>query len=102
MVSSLEETFEKKCNNKHIVCLALPVKRKDCLKLIFERKKSDPLRKKGFDHRIFFLLRLRKFYRKHFRFSDSSIIALLKKAEAGTPMPELCREHGMGSTLFYR
>jgi putative transposase len=26
----------------------------------------------------------------------------LKQAEAGTPVPELCREHGISSALFYR
>jgi putative transposase len=29
------------------------------------------------------------------RFTDSQIIAILKQAEAGSPIPELCREHGM-------
>jgi hypothetical protein len=29
-------------------------------------------------------------------------IGILKQAEAGTPVPELCREHGMSSALFYR
>ena len=29
------------------------------------------------------------------RFTDSQIIAILKQAEAGSPVPELCREHGM-------
>ena len=36
------------------------------------------------------------------RFSDSQIIAILKQAEAGSPVPELCREHGMSSALFYK
>ena len=36
------------------------------------------------------------------RFSDSQIIAILKQADAGAPVPELCREHGMSSALFYR
>ena len=36
------------------------------------------------------------------RYSDSQILAILKQAEAGTPVPELCREHGMSSALFYR
>ena len=29
---------------------------------------------------------------KKSRFTDSQIIAVLKQAEAGTPVPELCRE----------
>lgn len=36
------------------------------------------------------------------RYTDSQIMAILKQAEAGTPVPELCREHGMSSALFYR
>ena len=36
------------------------------------------------------------------RYSDNQILAILKQAEAGTPVPELCREHGMSSALFYR
>ena len=36
------------------------------------------------------------------RFSDSQIMAILKQAEAGTPAPELCREHGMSSATFYK
>ena len=36
------------------------------------------------------------------RFSDSQIIAVLKQAEAGTPVPELCREHGISSATFYK
>ena len=26
----------------------------------------------------------------------------MKKAEAGTPIPELCRDHGMSSASFYK
>ena len=36
------------------------------------------------------------------RYSDGQIIAILKQAEAGTPVPELCREHGMSSASFYK
>jgi putative transposase len=36
------------------------------------------------------------------RFTDSQIIAILKQAEAGTPVPDLCREHGMSSASFYK
>ena len=39
---------------------------------------------------------------KKSRFSESQIIAILKQAQAGTPVPELCRGHGMSSALFYR
>ena len=43
-----------------------------------------------------------KFCIKTSRFSESQIIAILKQAEAGTPVPELCREHGMSSASFYK
>jgi hypothetical protein len=36
------------------------------------------------------------------RFSDSQIMAVLKQAEAGSPVPELCREHGISSATFYK
>jgi putative transposase len=36
------------------------------------------------------------------RYSDSQIMFILKQAEAGTPVPELCREHGMSSASFYK
>ncbi len=29
-------------------------------------------------------------------------MAILKQAEAGTPAPELCREHGISSATFYK
>ena len=39
---------------------------------------------------------------KKSRFTDSQIVAILKQAEAGTPVPELCREHGISSATFYK
>ncbi len=39
---------------------------------------------------------------KKSRFSDSQIVAILKQAEAGSPIPELCREHGISSATFYK
>ena len=39
---------------------------------------------------------------KKSRYSDSRIISILKQAEAGTPVPELCREHGMSNASFYK
>ncbi len=36
------------------------------------------------------------------RFSDSQILAILKQAEDGIPVTELCREHGMSSATFYK
>ena len=39
---------------------------------------------------------------KKSRYSDSQILAILKQAESGVPVPELCREHGMSSATFYK
>ena len=39
---------------------------------------------------------------KKSRYSDSQILAILKQAEAGTPIPVLCREHGMSNATFYK
>lgn len=39
---------------------------------------------------------------KKSRFSDHQILSILKQAEAGTPVPELCREHGISSATFYK
>jgi putative transposase len=37
---------------------------------------------------------------KKSRFSDSQIVSILKQAEAGTPVPELYREHGISTATF--
>jgi len=37
---------------------------------------------------------------KSSRFTDSQIIAVLKQAEGGKPVPELCREYGISSAIF--
>ena len=39
---------------------------------------------------------------KKSRFTDSQIMAVLKQAEAGTPVLDLCREHGISSATFYK
>lgn len=39
---------------------------------------------------------------KKSRYTDSQILAILKQAETGVPVPELCREHGMSSATFYK
>lgn len=36
------------------------------------------------------------------KYSDSQILTILKQAESGTPVPQLCREHGMSSATFYK
>jgi len=39
---------------------------------------------------------------KKSRFTDGQILAILKQAENGVPVPELCREHGVSSATFYK
>jgi putative transposase len=34
--------------------------------------------------------------------TDSQIMAVLKQAEGGTPVPALCREHNISSATFYK
>ena len=36
------------------------------------------------------------------RYTDSQILAILKQNESGTPVTELCREHGMSDATFYK
>ena len=35
-------------------------------------------------------------------FSDAQIMGILRQAESGVPVSELCREHGMSSASFYK
>ena len=44
----------------------------------------------------------RRFHMRKSRFTDSQIMAVLKQAEAGMKVPELCREHGISSAAFYQ
>ena len=39
---------------------------------------------------------------KKSRYTDSQILAILKQNELGTPVAELCREHGMSDATFYK
>ena len=36
------------------------------------------------------------------RYSDSQISAILRESEAGTPVTDLCREHGTSTASFYQ
>ncbi len=36
------------------------------------------------------------------RYSDAQIMGILKQAESGVPVSELCREHGMSNASFYK
>jgi putative transposase len=36
------------------------------------------------------------------RYSEPQILSILRQADGGVPVPELCREHGMSSASFYK
>ena len=36
------------------------------------------------------------------RYSDAQIMEILKQAQSGVPISELCREHGMSNASFYK
>ena len=36
------------------------------------------------------------------RYTEAQIIAILRQAEGGVPVAELCREHGMSSASLYK
>lgn len=36
------------------------------------------------------------------RKTESQIVAMLKEAEAGMPIKDLCRQHGIGVSTFYK
>jgi putative transposase len=36
------------------------------------------------------------------RYTEAQIIAILRKAEGGVQVSELCREHGMSDASFYK
>ena len=39
---------------------------------------------------------------KKSRYSEAQIVSVLKEAESGVPVSELCRTHGMSSAAFYQ
>ena len=36
------------------------------------------------------------------RYTEAQIMAILRQAEGGVPVAELCREHGMSNASFYK
>lgn len=38
---------------------------------------------------------------KRSRFSETQVVAILKEAEAGRSVTEVCREHGISSATYY-
>ena len=39
---------------------------------------------------------------KKSKYTDGQIMAILNEAEAGTPIPELCSQHGVSRASFYK
>jgi putative transposase len=39
---------------------------------------------------------------KRGHFSDEQIIGILKQVESGRPVAEVCREHGVGESTYYK
>ena len=39
---------------------------------------------------------------KQSKYNDAQIMGILKQAEGGVPVSELCREHGMSNASFYK
>ena len=36
------------------------------------------------------------------RYTEAQILSILRQAEGGVPVAELCREHGMSTASFYK
>jgi putative transposase len=45
---------------------------------------------------------IEEIFMKQSRFSEPQILAILRQAEGGVPVGQLCREHGMSSASFYK
>ena len=39
---------------------------------------------------------------KKSRFTDAQVLSILRQAEGGIAVPELCREHGISNATFYQ
>ncbi|TQF67866.1 IS3 family transposase [Pseudoalteromonas luteoviolacea] len=36
------------------------------------------------------------------KFTETQIVGMIKEAESGVPVPEICRKHGVGQSTFYK
>lgn len=36
------------------------------------------------------------------KFTETQIVGMIKEAESGMPVPEICRKHGVGQSTFYK
>ena len=60
-----------------------------------------PPKRSGTDKWNFLVMSPEEIHMKKSRFSEHQILQILNQAEAGTPVAELCREHGISSATFY-
>ena len=63
---------------------------------------SDSLQIKGFKSRILSHIMTEEILIKTSRYTEPQILAILKQAEGGLPVAELCRQHGMSNASFYK
>lgn len=36
------------------------------------------------------------------KFTETQIVSMIKEAESGVPIPEVCRKYGIGQSSFYK
>jgi putative transposase len=61
-----------------------------------------PLKLVVFKSRIFSVRCSRNFTMKNGRFSDAQIMSMLKQAQSGVPVAELCLRYGVSTARFYK
>jgi putative transposase len=45
---------------------------------------------------------IEEIFMKQSKYSEPQILAILRQAEGGVPVAQLCREHGMSNASFYK